>query len=95
MPTSPSADFRDRNGVGSAALVAGIIAAIAAFVPIVGDLISVPAGIVAVVCGWIGLARLENGSATNYRETVIGMVLGTLALFAVFVMFAATHGSGG
>lgn len=94
MPAKSSTDSRDRNGLGSIALVAGIVAALTAFVPIVGDFVSIPAGLLAVVCGWIGLLRIEKGLATNYVETVVGTVLGTGALFVVFIIYAATHSSG-
>ncbi|RRQ29184.1 hypothetical protein DK926_04690 [Rhodococcus sp. Eu-32] len=79
-----------RNGVGSAALVAGIVAIVCAFVPFIGDFISVPIGVVAVVCGWIGVSRVDAGDATNFREAVIGAALGGTSLFVVFMGFAAT-----
>ncbi|WP_407444333.1 hypothetical protein [Rhodococcus sp. (in: high G+C Gram-positive bacteria)] len=94
MSATPPTEFRDRNGLGNTALIAGIVAALTAFVPIVGDFVSIPAGLLAVVCGWIGLVRIEKGLATNYVETVVGTVLGTGALFVVFIVFAATHSSG-
>ncbi len=94
MSAKSSTDSRDRNGLGYIALVAGIVAALTAFVPIVGDFVSVPAGIVAVVSGWTGLLRIEKGLATNHVETVVGTVLGTGALFVVFIIFAASHSSG-
>jgi hypothetical protein len=79
-----------RNGVGSAALIAGIVAIVCAFVPFIGDFIAVPIGIVAVACGWVGVSRVDAGNATNYREAVIGAALGGLSLFVVFMGFAAT-----
>lgn len=81
------------NGVGSTALVAGIFALVFAFVPIVGDLISIPVALVAVGCGWVGLTRADKGLATNYREALGGAVLGIVALFVVFLVFIATHGT--
>lgn len=50
-----------------------------------------PAGAVAVVCGWIGLGRADTGTATNHRDAVVGSALGGAALFVVFLMFAATY----
>ncbi|WP_241386713.1 hypothetical protein [Rhodococcus sp. CH91] len=82
-----------RNGVGSAALIAGIAAALFAFVPFVGDIVTIPAGVVAVVCGWIGLERVDKGTASNQRDAVIGGGLGVAALFVVFIVFAATYDS--
>ncbi|MFZ2529876.1 MAG: hypothetical protein WAX14_19830 [Rhodococcus sp. (in: high G+C Gram-positive bacteria)] len=82
-----------RNGVGSVALVTGIVAVVFAFVPIVGDLVTIPTGVVAVTCGWVGFTRAERGLASNHREAIAGFVLGTAALFVVFLVFVATHAS--
>ncbi|WP_332112879.1 hypothetical protein [Rhodococcus ruber] len=79
-----------RDGAGSLALVAGIVAVICAFVPFVGDFVTIPAGIVAVISGWIGLGRAVEGDASNGREAVIGAALGGLGLFIVFLTFAAS-----
>lgn len=79
-----------RNGAGSAALITGIIAIVCAFVPFIGDFVAIPFGIAAVVCGWIGVSRVDDEIATNYRESVIGASLGGAALFFVFLGFAAT-----
>ncbi|MBS9376274.1 hypothetical protein [Rhodococcus sp. B50] len=83
-------DVPYRNMVGSAALIAGIIAVVIAFVPLVGDLVTIPADGIAVVCGWTGVGRVEKGLASNQRDAVIGAGLGTAALFVVFLMFAAS-----
>jgi len=80
-----------RNGVGSASLIAGIAAAVFAFVPFVGDFVTIPAGVIAVVCGWIGLNRVDNGAASNPRDAVIGAGLGVAALFVTFIVYAATY----
>ncbi|MGV9734246.1 hypothetical protein ACWDT5_09150 [Rhodococcus aetherivorans] len=95
MPPHRSTESPFRNGAGSTALVAGITAAVFAFIPLIGDLITIPAGLAAVVCGWVGLDRVDKGLATNHREALTGAVLGTAALFVVFVVFAATHSAGG
>ena len=87
---TPSPRPTYRNGAGSSALIAGIVALVCAFVPFVGDIVAVPTGILAVVCGWVGIGRDEDGTATNGREAMIGAALGGAALFVVFVSFAAT-----
>nr|WP_314142806.1 hypothetical protein [uncultured Rhodococcus sp.] len=74
-----------RNGAGSAALIAGIVALICAFVPFIGDFVAAPVGVFAVVCGWVGVSRSEDGTATNGRDAVIGAALGGAALFVVFL----------
>jgi hypothetical protein len=47
--------------------------------------------VIAVLCGWVGLERVDKGSATDRRTAAVGAVLGAPALFVVFLMFAATH----
>lgn len=79
-----------RNGAGSAALILGIIALVCAFVPFIGDFVAIPTGVAAVVCGWVGVGRDEQGHATNGREAMIGAALGGAAMFVVFVAYAAT-----
>lgn len=91
MSTHPPPRSSDRNGAGGIALGTGIAAAVAAFVPFVGDFVSVPLALVAVVCGWTGVGRAEDGEATNGRHAFIGAGLGLLALVVVFIGFAATH----
>ncbi|MEV0708784.1 hypothetical protein [Nocardia aurea] len=92
MPDRPSRP-EPRNGVGVIALAAGIVALVFAFVPAVGDLVAVPAAVIAVVCGWVGFARWDRGQATNPRDAVVGGTLGTVALFVWFLVFAATNGT--
>jgi len=84
-----------RNGAGTAALIAGIVALVFAFVPVIGDFVAIPVGLTAVVCGWIGVERADRGTATNHLEALTGACLGAAALFAVFVVFAAVHGTAG
>lgn len=86
---SPSRSFF-RDGAGNLALIAGIMAVICAFVPFIGDFVTIPTGIVAVVSGWIGLGRVVEGDASNGREAVIGAALGGVGLFIVFLTFAAS-----
>lgn len=82
-----------RNGAGNASLVAGIVAALASLVPFIGGVITICAAVIALVCGWIGLRRVDLRVATNPRDCVIGIGLGLAALFVAFLIFAATHGA--
>ncbi|UTT49202.1 hypothetical protein [Rhodococcus gordoniae] len=91
VPPAPPVRPPPRNGAGTAALIAGIVALVFAFVPVIGDFVAIPVGLVAVVCGWVGLERVDKGTATNPREALVGACLGAAALFAVFVIFAAVH----
>jgi hypothetical protein len=89
MRKSPSRSmFRD--GAGNLALIAGIVAVVCAFVPFVGDFVTIPAGVIAVVSGWIGLGRAVEGDASNGRDAVIGAALGGIGLFVVFLTYLAS-----
>jgi hypothetical protein len=81
-----------RNSLGSAALVLGIVALVFALVPIVGDFVSVPAAVLAVVLGVVGLLRAEKGVATNGGAALAGVVLGFVAGFITLLVVAATSG---
>lgn len=91
MTEEGSVRFPYRNGAGNVAFVAGIVALVGAFVPFVVDFIADPAGVVAVACGWVGVGRVDKGTATNHRDAVVGAALGGAALFIVFLVFAATY----
>jgi hypothetical protein len=82
-----------RNGAGNVALALGVAAIMFIFVPIVGEFIAIPAAIGAVVTGFIGFDRVDQGRATNRRDAVVGGTLGALALLIMLVMFAAVHGA--
>lgn len=86
-PTAPP-----RNGPGSAALVLGIVAFVFALVPIVGDFVSVPTAVLAVVFGVVGLLRAERGVATNGGAALAGAVLGFVSGFITLLVVAATSG---
>jgi len=74
-----------RNGLGIAALVVGIIALVGA-ISVVGGILL---GIVAVVLGFAGRARVKRGEATNGGTALAGIVLGVVAVVAglAFVAF--------
>jgi hypothetical protein len=76
--TAPSARPR-RNGMGTAALVIGVVAlvlvALLLFAPL-GALL----GLVALVLGIVGLIRANRGEADNRGQAVAGLVTGALAL---------------
>ena len=72
-----------RNGLGTAAMVIGIIAVPAALVLVGGVL-----GIVAIVLGFLGLGKVRAGQATNRGMAVAGIVLGIVALLiTAFITF--------
>jgi hypothetical protein len=81
-----------RNGAGSLAVVMGMCAMVFAFVPIVGEFVAVPASLMALALGLVGLWRVDRGIATNGRQAFMGSVLGIISIFIFFLVFAATSG---
>ena len=74
-----------RNGMGTAALVVGVVALVLAvlliFFPIAFVL-----GILAVIFGAVGLKRAQRGEASNKGHAIAGLVCGALAfLLAVSI----------
>ena len=80
-----------RNGMGTAALVVGVVALVLVvlilFAPL-GALL----GLVALVLGIVGLIRANRGQADNRGQAVAGLVTGALAL-VVGLFFAASIGA--
>lgn len=75
-----------QNGLGTAALVLGIVGAVLFFTiwpPVI-------LGILAIVFGAVGLGRVKRGTATNRGVATTGLVLGIVAVLAplVIVLFA-------
>jgi hypothetical protein len=79
-----------RNGPGNAALVLGVVAVVFAVVPVVGDYVAIPAAVLAIVLGLVGLLRVEKGMATNRGAALAGAVLGFVAGFVTFLIIAAS-----
>jgi thiamine transporter ThiT len=76
-------DQRGTDGVAIAALVTGLIALLASFVPFVGALFSVPFALAAVVLGIMAMRRrVQRGFG------VAGLVLGILALLITVAWWA-------
>jgi hypothetical protein len=79
-PLGPSAaPARRRNGMGTAALVVGVVALVLAvliiFFPIAALL-----GIFGAIFGMIGMRRASRGEADNRPHAVAGLVTGLLAV---------------
>jgi hypothetical protein len=83
-PSWPTATAAPRNGIGTAALVLGIIG-LALAVVVVGGLLR----LVAVVLGIVALARVRRGEATNRGVAIAGIVTGGLAIVLSGVIIAA------
>ena len=77
-----------RNGLGTAALVLGILAILFALTPITfwASFVLAP---LAIILGFVGRSRVKSGDATNNGSAVAGIVMGILAVLAcVFWFFA-------
>jgi hypothetical protein len=80
-PAGPSGP---RNGLGTAALVCGIVGFLLAIVVLGGIL-----GIVAVVLGIVALGRVRRGEANNRGVAIGGIVTGALAIVLAGIIVAA------
>ncbi|PVZ12965.1 DUF4190 domain-containing protein [Actinomycetospora cinnamomea] len=82
----PATPARPRNGMGTAALIFGILALLTCWwLPIVGGIL----GIVAIVLGVIGRGRAKRMEATNQGMATTGLVLGILSLIVNIVLSVA------
>ena len=82
-PGWPAAS-RPRNGMGTAALVLGIVGFLLAIL-VVGGLL----GLLAVIFGFVGLSRVRRGEATNRGSAIAGIVLGAIAVVLAGILVAA------
>jgi hypothetical protein len=80
----PAAPGARRNGFGIAALVLGLVGA-ALFWTVVGGIVL---GLLALVFGVLGHRRSKRGLATNGVMSLVGAVIGTLALLASSLLLA-------
>ena len=94
-PGSPAVQGR-RNGMGTAALVFGIVGLVLVVLLLFSPLGAL-LGLLAVLFGILGLIRVNRGEADNRGQAVAGLVTGALALvFGVLVTISvgtwfATH----
>lgn len=75
-PYGTAAQGAPRNGLGTAALILGILAVLAA-ITVFGGIVF---GLLAIVLGLIGRGRAKRGEATNAGVAVAGVVIGALGL---------------
>jgi Flp pilus assembly pilin Flp len=74
-----------RNGLGTAALVIGIIALLTCWTVVGGVVL----GLLAIIFGLVGRGRAKRGEATNGGAAMAGTVLGLLSLVVAVVLVAA------
>ncbi|MCX2925084.1 DUF4190 domain-containing protein [Streptomyces sp. NEAU-W12] len=82
--SGPTGAGERRNGFGIAALVLGLVGAVL-FWTVIGGIVL---GLLALVFGVLGHRREKRGAATNGTMSVIGAVIGALALVASSVLLA-------
>ncbi len=75
-----------QNGLGTAALVLGILAVLFALTPIT-YLVSVVLAPVAIILGFVGRSRVKSGEADNKGAAVAGIVMGFIAVAACIFWF--------
>jgi hypothetical protein len=78
-----------RDGVGDAALACGVVALVFVFVPIIGDLVTVPAALAAMMLALVDIVRQDRGVAISSGRALTGGLLGAIAAFITLVTFAA------
>ncbi|MQM27258.1 DUF4190 domain-containing protein [Glycomyces sp. NEAU-7082] len=89
---APPPARQERNGLGKAALILGIIAVALSFVPGL-NVFTWPLGVLAIVFGAIGWARANKGQATNKPIAIAGLVLGIASFFTfclIYLLIGAT-----
>lgn len=77
-----------KNGLGTTALVLGIIGALFAFIPVIG-MIAWPLVILGLIFGVLGIARAGSGRADNRGVAISGTVLSAIGLIICIVWASA------
>lgn len=80
---------KPRNGMGTAALVLGILAILTCWLPVVGFVL----GLVAIILGAIGRSRAKKLQATNGGVALAGLILGVLSVI-VNILVSVLLGAG-
>ncbi|WP_344128324.1 DUF4190 domain-containing protein [Saccharopolyspora halophila] len=80
------------NGMGTAALILGIIGVLLAFIPIIG-FFGFILGVLAIVLGAIGIVRAHRGTASNKVIAYVGTALGAVAFIGSLVVFGGLMSS--
>ncbi|MEU8760763.1 DUF4352 domain-containing protein [Streptomyces sp. NPDC048659] len=78
LPHAPS-PVAMRNGLGTAALILGIIGTLSGLIPLFFWLAGI-LGLIALILGLVGRGRVKRGEASNKGVTLTGAILGLAAL---------------
>jgi hypothetical protein len=87
---SPSPRSGD-NGMGTAAMVLGIIGLVLSFTVLFGFVL----GVLAIIFGQIGRGRSRRGEASNGGQATAGFVLGIISVVIAIGILALVLPSGG
>ncbi|MBT2505601.1 DUF4190 and DUF4352 domain-containing protein [Streptomyces sp. ISL-98] len=79
FPQAPVPAAQARNGLGTAALILGIIGALSGLIPFLFWLAGI-LGIIALIMGLAGRGRAKRGEATNKGVALTGAILGLVSL---------------
>lgn len=78
---------------GDYALAFGIAATACVLIPVIGDALSAPVAVLAIIFGLIGIRRWDDGRSHRVLPAAVGAALGVLSLFAVVFMLVVTRSS--
>ncbi|MBT2525892.1 DUF4190 domain-containing protein [Streptomyces sp. ISL-99] len=79
FPQAPTPAAQARNGLGTAALILGIIGALSGLIPFFFWLAGI-LGVIALIMGLAGRGRAKRGGATNKGVALAGAILGLISL---------------
>ena len=93
MSDSSGQNSGQKNGLGVAALILGIISLVGGFLPFLAALLlgiwpplAAIGSILAIIFGFLGLKRVKNGEASNRGMALAGMLLGIAGIVITFVV---------
>ena len=90
MTENPVPGGHTKHRSGGYALLFGLLSLACALIPVIGDLVAVPAAIIAVVYGIVGVGHYDAGRAPRMLPALVGAILGAIALLIVVLGFIAT-----
>ncbi|MDJ1371817.1 hypothetical protein C7K25_10640 [Gulosibacter molinativorax] len=73
------------------ALVLGLAALVCSFIPVVGDYVTIPLGVIAIILGCLDIWRAERGRRARVVPATFGTIFGGLALLLVMISMMATQ----
>lgn len=90
VPPAPPQQPANRNGLGTAGFVLGLIGLIFSIIPVVG-IIAWPLVILGLIFGTLGVLRVNKGEASNKGLAIAGVVVSAIGL-VICILWAAAFG---